>query len=137
MGTCRRRAGAGLQQRDKPALSNLAMVLDRSGRSEESNALRLRLARIEPFPPYYFFRLGTAAMQRGDFKAAKWLFEKEVDRAEYSSELHFWLGMANLRLVDTEEARKQLLIAVDYSTARVEHDLYAAKQDLLRAHRVR
>ena len=123
--------------RDSHALSNLAAVLDQAGRTEASNALRLRLARIEPFPPYHFFRLGAAAMQRGDFKAAKSLFEKEVARADYSSEFHFWLGMANLRLGDTEEASKQLAIAVNYSTARVEHDLYAAKLDLLRAQRVR
>ena len=45
--------------------------------------------------------------------------------------------MANLRLGDIEEARKQLAIAVDYSTARSEHDLYAAKLDLLRAQRLR
>ena len=123
--------------RDTHALSNLATVLEQSGRAEESNVLRLRLARIEPFPPYYFFRLGAAAMQRGDFTAAKSLFEKEVARADYSSEFHFWLGMANLRLGDTEEARKQLAIAVNYSTARAEHDLYAAKLDLLRAQQVR
>ena len=122
---------------DKHVLSNLATVLDEAGRTEKSLALRLRLAQIEPFRPYYFFRLGTAAMQRGDFQSAKSLFTKEVERADYNSEFHFWLGLANLRLGDIVEARKQLAIAVAYSTAHVEHELYAAKLDLLRAHGVR
>jgi hypothetical protein len=122
---------------DKQALSNLATTLDKLGLADESRDVRVRLARIEPYPPYHFFRLGTAAMQRGDFQAAKSLFAKEVARADYSSEFHFWLGMANLRLGDIDEARKHLAIAVDYSTARSEHDLYAAKLDLLRAQRLR
>ena len=120
--------------RDRHALSNLAAVLDQSGRTEEANALRLRLARIEPFPPYYFFRLGAAAMQRGDFKAAKSLFEKEVARADYSSESHFWLGMAHLRLGNADEARRQIGLAMENSSAHGEHELYAAKLSWLQSH---
>ena len=122
------------EPRDKQALSNLAAVLGKLGRTDEANALRVRLARIEPFPPYHFFLLGTEAMQRGDFAAAKTFFSKEVDRADYSGEFHFWLGMANLRLGDMEEARRQIGIAVENSTARSEHDLYAGKLDRLQSH---
>jgi Tfp pilus assembly protein PilF len=125
------------EPQDRQALSNLATALDKLGRTDESRDTRARLERIEPHPPYHFFRLGTAAMQRGDYRAARSLFEQEVARADYSSEFHFWLGLANLRLGDIDEARKQLALAVDYSTARSEHDLYAAKLDRLRDHTVR
>ena len=118
---------------DKHALSNLASALDRLGRVDESALLRAQLVRLEPYPPYHFFRLGTAAMQRGDFKTAKSLFEKEVARADYSSEFHYWLGLANFSLGDAEGARKQIAIALENSTTRTEHALYAAKLDRLRA----
>ena len=120
--------------RDSKAMSNLVIVLDKLGRAEESNALRERLAQMEPYPPYHFFWLGTVAMQRGDFQAAKALFQKEVRRADYCSEFHFWLGVAEFRLGDIEGARQQLAIAIENSTTRTDHDLYAAKLERLRSH---
>ncbi len=119
---------------DRQALSNLSNVLDGLGRTEESNAVRMRLVQLEPYPPYHFFLLGTAAMQRGDFRAAKSLFAKEVDRADYNSEFHFWLGVAYLRLGEMKEARKQMAIAVENSTTGTDHELYAAKLQRLRSY---
>jgi hypothetical protein len=120
--------------RERQAMSNLSIVLDKLGRAGEADALRARLEQMEPYPPYHFFGLGTAAMQRGDFQAAKALFEKEVDRADYCSEFHFWLGVAKFRLGDIEGARKQLAIAMQNSTTRTDHDLYAAKLERLRSY---
>jgi Flp pilus assembly protein TadD len=119
---------------DRQALSNLSIALDGLGRTEESKAVRARLARLEPYPPYHFFLLGTAAMQRGDFRDAKLLFAKEVERADYNSEFHFWLGVAHFRLGEMKEARKQLAIAVENSTTGTDHELYAAKLQRLRAY---
>jgi Flp pilus assembly protein TadD len=121
---------------DRQALSNLSIVLDGLGRTEESKAVRARLARSEPYRPYHFFLLGRAAMQRGDFQDAKSLFAKEVDRAKYNSEFHFWLGIANFRLGEMNEARKQLAIAVENSTTGTDHELYAAKLQRLRSYDV-
>jgi Flp pilus assembly protein TadD len=115
------------------AMANLSSVMARLGRNDEANALRARLAKVEPYPPYYFFRRGMEALQRTDFAAAKLLFEKEVARADYSGEFHFWLGIANLRLGDLKEARAELAIAMQNSTTGTEHDLYAAKLDYLRS----
>jgi Flp pilus assembly protein TadD len=122
---------------DAQALANLASLLDRSGRTDESRALHVRLSQIEPDPPYHFFRLGVVAMQRGDFAAARVLFKREVDRADYNGEFHFWLGVADLRLGDVDAARKQFAIALQNSTTRGDHDLYAAKLDRLRAYQTR
>src|SRR5206468_1162084 len=77
-----------------PALSNLALVLDKQGRIADAVLLQRRLAQIEPYPPFHFFDLGMAAMQAGDFKAARELFAKEVARAAYYHEFHFWLAVA-------------------------------------------
>jgi Flp pilus assembly protein TadD len=119
---------------DKKVMSNLVIALGRLGRTEESRVLSERLARMEPYPPYHFFWLGTAAMERGDLRTAKALFQREVNRADYCSEFHFWLGVANLRLGDVEGARQQLSIAMENSTTTTDHDLYAAKLQRLRSY---
>lgn len=109
------------------AMHNLVQVLARQGRQAESAELSGRLAQIEPHPPFHFFRLGRAAMERNDFKAAREWFAKEVARAGYYHEFHYWLGLASYRLGDFQEAHKHLALAMENSTTRREHDLYAAK----------
>jgi Flp pilus assembly protein TadD len=106
---------------------NLAEVLSQAGRQSEAAALRARLARIDPDPPYYYFDLGVQAMQRNDFEAAKSLFAKEVLRADYSDEFHFWLGLAYFKLGDIDRARRQLRLAIDRTHTHKDHDLYTAK----------
>jgi Tfp pilus assembly protein PilF len=114
-------------------ISNLARVLNDLGRVAESQSLSNRLAKIEPYPPFHFFNLGLSAMRDGNFKAAKELFTREVNRAAYNHEFHFWLALANFRLGDIEQARKHLTIAMENSTTRSDHDLYAAKLDRIRS----
>jgi tetratricopeptide (TPR) repeat protein len=117
------------------ALSNLALVFEKLGRVAESGALHRRLAQIEPYPAFYFFDRGLAAMRLGDFKAARDQFANEVDRDPYYHEFQFWLGVANLRLGDVGEARKHLALAVEYSPTRGDRDLYTAKLERIRSHR--
>ena len=112
---------------------SLAAVLARLGRVEASSALYRRLAQIEPHPPFHFFHLGQAAFQRNDFHAARELFAKEVARADYYHEFHFWLGLAHFKLGEIEQARRQLTIALENSTTRNDRDLYGAKLAWLRA----
>jgi len=108
-------------------ISNLAAVLRDQGRVTESASLTRRLEQLEPEPPFRYFNQGLAAMRSGDFKAAKELFAKEVDRAGYYHEFHFWLALAHASLGEMDEARKHLTIAIENSTTRKDHDLYAAK----------
>lgn len=108
-------------------ISNLVETLEQTGNVPEAAALRLRLAQLDPHPPYYFFDLGMEAMQRSDFQAARDLFTKEVDRADYNSEFHFQLALAYYKLGDVDHARSQLLSAMQRSPTRGEHNLYAAK----------
>src|SRR5438128_4904778 len=115
------------------AMSNLASVLKDQGRVAESNMLTRKLQQIEPYPPFSFFEGGLKAMQDGDFKAARDLFAKEVARAAYYHEFHFWLALAYVRLGEFEQARKHLTIAMENSTTRKDHDLYAAKLDRIKS----
>ncbi|HQW38056.1 MAG TPA: hypothetical protein PLO00_05030, partial [Usitatibacteraceae bacterium] len=52
---------------------------------------------------------------------------KEVDRAPYYHEFHFWLAVALANLGEPEGARRHLALAMENSTTRRDHDLYAAK----------
>jgi Flp pilus assembly protein TadD len=116
-------------------MSNLALVFDDQGRVAESKALTRKLEQLQPYPPFHFFNLGLAAMRNSDFKAAKDLFAKEVDRDAYYHEFRFWLAAAYLSLGEIEQARTQLTIAMESSTTRKEHELYAAKLDRIRSYR--
>ncbi len=115
------------------AMANLATVLNDSGRTAEGEALAVKLASIEPNPPFHFFHLGMAAIREGDFAQARDLFNREIDRDAYNHEFHFWLAMSYFGLGDAKSARVHLTIAMENSNTRGEHDLYAAKLDRLRA----
>jgi tetratricopeptide (TPR) repeat protein len=109
------------------AMSNLALVLHDQGQVTASLALARKLENMERDPPFGFFKRGLAAMQEGDYRLAKEMFGKEVDRAAYYHEFHFWLALAHVGLGETEAARKHMSLAIDNSTTRKDHELYAAK----------
>jgi hypothetical protein len=94
-----------------------------------------RLAALEPHPPFYFFDLGMAAIERGDWRGARELFAREVARADTNPEFHFWLGVADWRLGEESAAMRQLALAMNNSLTRDQHRLYAAKLAWLQAHR--
>jgi len=117
-------------------MSNLIPVLNDLGRVAESKNLARKLEQLEPDPPFSFFNRGMAAMQNRDYNAAKDLFAKEVDRAPYFHEFHFWLAAACLGLGETERARKELTIAMEISSTRKDQAMYAAKLARINAYRV-
>jgi len=111
------------------AMSNLALVLHDQGRVIAAAELQRKLKEIEPDPPFAYFKRGQTAMQEGNYKLARDMFTKEVDRAAYYHEFHFWLALADVGLGDMEGARKHMELALQNSTTRQDHDLYAAKLD--------
>ncbi|MGH6624910.1 MAG: tetratricopeptide repeat protein, partial [Burkholderiaceae bacterium] len=115
------------------ALTNLARVYGETGRSSESAAIGARLAKLEPHPPFSYYYQGMAALRAGDAVAARDLFAKEVDRAGYYHEFHFWLAIAYLQLGQTEPARAHMTIAHERSTTRDDQQLYANKLQLLKS----
>lgn len=114
-------------------LSNLAQVLEASGLPDEALPLRRRLLALQPQPPFHYFNLGKAAMQQNDYVKAIQLFSREIARDPYYHEFHFWLAQAYARLGQLAQANRQLELAMDNSTTRREHGLYAAKLQRLRA----
>lgn len=109
------------------ALHNTVQLLERQGRQAEARPLAARLAALEPEPPYHWFVQGQQALRRGDARAARELFAREVARADYSSEFHYWLAVAEYQLGEEEAARHHMQRAEALSTTRGERELYAAK----------
>ena len=114
------------------ALSNRVVVLRDLGRNAEAQALVQRLDRLDPHPPFSYFNEGMAALRERRFETARDLFEKEVGRAPYHHEFQFWLAIAYLELHDPARAVAHLTLAMEVSTTRKDHDLYAAKLDRLK-----
>jgi len=115
------------------ALADLSSVLFSQGRTAEANEVKQTLAKLEAFPPFHFFELGKAAVQRGDYEAGRAWLQRELSRDPDYHEVHFWLAVAYSGLGDAKAARKHLTQALANSTTRGEHDLYAAKLDRLQA----
>jgi Flp pilus assembly protein TadD len=115
------------------ALANLALVLGRVGRTAEAGAVERELARVEREAPFYSFHRGLAAMEAADYRLARSLFKRELARSPDYHEFHFWLALAELKLGNVAVARTELAAALEASTTRREHDLYAAKLQRLSA----
>ena len=124
-----------LEPENTRVMSNLVAVLDDLGRVAESKLLARRLEQLEPNPAFSFFNRGLAAVRSGDFNAARELFAREVDRAPYYHEFHYWLAIAYLGLGDVERADRELTIALESSTTRNDRAIYAAKLDRIKSYR--
>ena len=114
-------------------LSNLVQALEASGMAADAVPLRRRLLALQPQPPFHYFNLGKAAMQKGDDAGAIRLFSREIARDPYYHEFHFWLAQAYAHLGQLAQAGRQLELAMDNSVTRNDHSLYAAKLQRLRA----
>lgn len=117
-------------------LANLVHALEAQGRRAEAAAAAQRLAQIEPTPPFHYFNIGVAALKRRDYRAARDAFTSEVERAAYYHEFHYGLALAYFGLGDDAQGRKHLAIAMENSTTGRDRDLYSAKLERLRQHRV-
>lgn len=115
-------------------LSNLAQTLESLQRPAEAAAVRERLARLEPFPPFHFFHLGLEAVNLGDYQRARSLFERELERSPDYHEFHYWLAVSQYQLGNLRAADKHMRKALENSTTRGQNALYAAKLDRIRAY---
>jgi Flp pilus assembly protein TadD len=113
-------------------MQNLGPLLAKTGRTAEAAELARRVASIEPVPPFEYFDKGMAALKAGDYDTARKLFEREVKRAPYYDEFHFWLAVTLVQLGDAKEAREQLTQAIDTSTKADNRQIYSAKLAHLR-----
>ncbi|MFZ6656039.1 tetratricopeptide repeat protein [Undibacterium sp. TJN19] len=114
------------------ALSNLVETLRKADRPQDALTYASRLEKLQPYPPFYFFNRGLAAMEKRDFKEAKTLFKKEITRDPNYDEFHLWLALAHLNLGEMPEATDELILAKDNSTTRKSRDLYLSKLEKIR-----
>jgi Tfp pilus assembly protein PilF len=109
------------------ALANLAVALRTQGKTQAALDVDIQLAKLEPYPPFYFFDEGVKAMKARDFKTAIKNFEREVERDAYYHEVHFWLAGAYAGLGNSKAAHKHMTIALETSTSNEQKGLYGAK----------
>ena len=126
--------GLSREPKNTRLMSNLVPVLRALGRTAEADGLAQRLAQLEPDPPFSFFNRGIVAMRAGNYVLARDMFAREVDRAPYYHEFHYWLAAAYADLGELELARKQLTFAIEDSPTRADRELYAAKLDKINGH---
>jgi len=112
-------------------LSNLIVVLEAMGRTDDARDARARLVSLAPYPPFYFLDEGLAAAGRGDYEVALGLFERELERMPYDDELHFAIAVAELHLGQVRQARRHVSLAIENSTQRDRRNIYAAKLSYL------
>lgn len=115
------------------ALSNLAALLEDESREQDAHQLRVRIARLDPDPPFWFLDQAREAMARGAYQQARKLLEKEVRRMPYDDEVHFELAVVSAQLGEMPQARKQLAAAMENSNTPDRRSIYAAKLDHLKA----
>ena len=127
------RAALELEPDNLVVMQNLAPLLAANGKVAESEVLAQRIARLQPAPPFHYFNLGMDAWRANDFARARALFAREVARAPYNDEFHFWLGVAHLGLGEREPALKQLALARDTSVRAETRERYVGKLENLRA----
>jgi Flp pilus assembly protein TadD len=108
-------------------LTNMVLIKRDLGQTAEADRLAAVLKELQPYPPFFFFDQGIAAMKAGQFVSARDLFTKEVNRAGHYHEFHFWLALAHLRLGDPKQAQRQLNLALENSTTEASAQLYAGK----------
>lgn len=114
------------------ALGNLILALQRQGRHAETPPLLAELHRLQPDAPFALFKEGQQAMRDGDYRRARALFEREIARAPDYHEFHYWLALAHLQLGELRDARDHLKQAMESSTTREQHSIYAAKLQRLK-----
>jgi tetratricopeptide (TPR) repeat protein len=113
-------------------LTNMVLIKRDLGQVGEAERLSRELKALQPFPPFYFFDQGVAAMKAGNFVTAREMFEREVKRAGNYHEFHFWLALAHLQLGEPKLALRQLNLALETSTTEAAAQLYAGKLAHLR-----
>jgi Tfp pilus assembly protein PilF len=119
---------------DATLMNNLTPVLVAMGKPDEARALAARAASLMPAPPFHYFEIGMKAMAASNYGDAKSMFAREVRRAPYNHEFHYWLALAHLRMGEVRSAREEMATAVLYSGGSGETERYSSKLALLRSY---
>ena len=117
-------------------MSNRVLALRDLGRDAEAGTLGERLARLDPHPPFSYFKQGMAALREGPARSRA-APVREGSRARAVPPRVRVLARGDLHRAERPAARRQhLKRAMEVSTTRKDHDLYAGKLDRLKALRM-
>lgn len=119
------------------ALTNLALLLKKSGREAEAGEVGARLRALQPFPPFHFLDRGIEALAQSRFTDARDAFQRELRRSGTSPEAHSWMASALIALGEDAAARKHLRLAIEYSVDPQETVSYQQQLDALESRRAR
>jgi tetratricopeptide (TPR) repeat protein len=111
----------------KPALQNVARLLQQQGRTAEAAVFQSRLARLEREAPFAHFDQGVAAAKAGQYAAARDHILREMQRDPDYHEFHFWLAVSLYGLGDVQQARQHLDVAMRNSVTSRDRAIYASK----------
>lgn len=135
----RREAEAALRHvlqhepRQLAALSNLVALLRQQQRDDEAEPLAVRLAVLQPEPPFHQYSLGREALAEGRWADARRHFERELRLQPLQHEVHHALAIALWRLGEPAAALRHLRLAAEHGTTSAERGRYGAKLEHLRA----
>jgi Tfp pilus assembly protein PilF len=115
------------------ALQNLASVLRAQGRTTEASEVARRVRELMPVPPFHYYDLGLAALQQGNYRAAKDLFQKELRRDGRYDKFHASLALAHYGLGELGKAKAQMAIALENSSTSADRETYTRMLARLRA----
>jgi hypothetical protein len=110
------------------AMANLVRVLADAGKTEDRSDWRRRSPSSSRSRRSPYFNRGMAAMRAGDLHAAK-RRSSARSRARRTTTSSISGSRSRTSGSARREARKHLAIAVQNSTTRSDHDIYAAKLD--------
>lgn len=109
------------------ALSNLVLVLDAQGKTEQARAAEAQLARLDTEKPFRDLLLGLAALEQGQYALALRHFERELRRDPDYHETHFGLAVAHYQLGNLAAAERHLRQAQGSAETSQDRIRYAAK----------
>ena len=121
-----------LDQRERSAMNNLAVLYAIEGRSKERDHWEQRVARYRDANPYYHAWLAQQAQEEGDWRLALRNYEKALSLAPQDSRLLYDLGMTYSRMGETVTAAAYVRQAMDTATLRSEIAAYQKQLRLLR-----
>ena len=113
------------------AMSNLAALYERLGRSREAKAFTAKVTKFQLKNPYYHFSLGLQDYQSGDYRASLEHYKAALKRK--STEHLFYLGLAkaHAQLGEMQKATANLKLAAKYAPDELSKHRYNEKLALL------
>jgi len=122
-----------LNPRDHAAMSNLAIVMEKTHRPREATRLQAKVREFQDKNPYYHLNLGIQAYGEGRYQLAIDRYRKALKLKPREHNFHFALARAYAGLNRLDQAVKNLQLAFRYAPDPGSKHRYHHKLELLKA----